>query len=383
MNLALAGAAAQLAGGIFGGRRRDKRAMRQLGEIQRAADDVVQAAREDQWRAEQMRAADEARLKGATGYDLAKLRADAIAGGFNPLTLLQATGGMGYDGRGAILSTPFVGMQDAMRGRVDARLGALGTVTQTAGYFGDALTGFGDSLVGLGRDALQRRHELTLQQVDLAGRTSARSALGAPVSSRPRSVPVELMGADTVTAGPAKVYSGRGTMRPSGAPWGDQSSDLYPGNVNRGNPEGTYPLTGNAVDPFFGESWIVANPDLDNEPLEWLMLMSIPGQALGKVYDRNIAPAWGAKRMEALAREDARRVRAEFGGGPVFTPFRRSGPVASGRTGWDETRDLGQRMWDALPSIPRGGGVSDSRRTPLRIPVPSAFKGGGGMSDVR
>lgn len=82
----------------------------------------------DNRNAKKNRAADEARLQAATGYDFVKLRDQAEAAGFNPLTILQATGGAGYDGRGAVLATPFTpfmretlgGMSDAFRNNFES-----------------------------------------------------------------------------------------------------------------------------------------------------------------------------------------------------------------------------------------------------------------------
>lgn len=61
----------------------------------------------DNFMANRTRKKDEARLRANSGYDLVKLREQATAAGFNPLTVLQATGAAGYDGRGAVMATPF------------------------------------------------------------------------------------------------------------------------------------------------------------------------------------------------------------------------------------------------------------------------------------
>lgn len=75
----------------------------------------------DNKRAKKNRQAEEARLRAATGYDFVKLRDQATAAGFSPLTVLQATGGAGYDGRGAVVSQPYSPfIQGALTGAVSS-----------------------------------------------------------------------------------------------------------------------------------------------------------------------------------------------------------------------------------------------------------------------
>lgn len=92
LGLVLAGVAA--VGNLLGGRKRFK--------AQQRADADYQA-----------------RLAAATGYDLVTLRQQAESSGFNPLTILQATGGQGYDYRGGVAGP--------------------GQAAQYAGYVGDAI----------------------------------------------------------------------------------------------------------------------------------------------------------------------------------------------------------------------------------------------------
>lgn len=172
MNLALVAGGAQLLGGLLGGGRRDKRAMRQLRELQDAADFVFDRAQEDQARAIEYRMSDEARLKEATGYDLRKLRDDAKAAGFNPLTVLQATGAAGYDGRGAVITTPFISMADAARTRVDARLGGSHLAVDNAGYVGDAIANAGNAYVST---ALSQAQMLADREIQLAMASAMKS----------------------------------------------------------------------------------------------------------------------------------------------------------------------------------------------------------------
>lgn len=80
-----------------------------------------------------------AKSGGLTGFDFKKLRDDAIAAGFNPLTALSATGGQGYD-----LASPFAATADLMVRRAELLGSMSGAVIDNAGYFGRALgDGFG------------------------------------------------------------------------------------------------------------------------------------------------------------------------------------------------------------------------------------------------
>lgn len=155
MNPALAAGLFQAGGSLLGGLSRNKAAKK----LKKSIDTTMKRARveieADQNRALEYRGydqadvaaltrADEARLRDATGYDFAKLREDAVSAGFNPLTVLQATGGAGYDGRSAVLSTPFIdrpfmGFSDVTTRQAELQAGVGGSLVDTAGYFGDSL----------------------------------------------------------------------------------------------------------------------------------------------------------------------------------------------------------------------------------------------------
>lgn len=91
-----------------------------LGAIIGGAASLIGGALDNR-RAKKNRQAEEARLRAATGYDFVKLRDQATAAGFNPLTVLQATGGAGYDGRGAVVSQPYSPfIQGALTGAVSS-----------------------------------------------------------------------------------------------------------------------------------------------------------------------------------------------------------------------------------------------------------------------
>lgn len=100
----------------------------------------------------------EARLRAATGYDFTKLRDQAISAGFNPLTVLQATGGAGYDGRGAV---------------------SPGNSAQYAGAFGDAI-GVGANVFG--QFMMQDRQlRIDEERNNIARMSLPASSFGSPV----------------------------------------------------------------------------------------------------------------------------------------------------------------------------------------------------------
>lgn len=197
--IGLIGAGISALGGIFGGRKRKKAAQaaeRQVavnaaanaGEADKNYSAAFNEAAYDQTRASDLRALDEARLKDATGIDMVKLVADAERAGFNPLTVLSSTGGAGYDGRGAVLTTPFVGRADAAfryaDGMANVRTGGSGmmadagrAVAATAGYVGDAMSDFGHSLFQIGASNIQRKHEVAMQNASFRDAAAARSAI--------------------------------------------------------------------------------------------------------------------------------------------------------------------------------------------------------------
>lgn len=213
---ALIGAGIQAIGGIFGGRARKKAAKREAArlealqrEVSSTADAGIRTLDQDQARAISYRADDEQRLREATGFDFVKLVGDAEKAGFNPLTVLNATGGAGYDGRGAVMTTPFIGKADGFfqkAGLLSGGMGAIGNagqaVVQSSGYFGDAISGLGGSIFQLGRDQTQRRHEGMMQEAFLRGGTSATGAAGGKVSGGRAGGSAPMVGASRVTASP-------------------------------------------------------------------------------------------------------------------------------------------------------------------------------------
>lgn len=188
MNPAMIAAAVQGVGSLIGGGAKNKYAKRYRQEAQFSGDVAVARAEEEKLQAKQWRAEDEARLRAATGYDLQKLRDQAYAAGFNPLTVLEATGGAGYEGRGAVLETPFLSTAQAYANRANIDMGTAGQVVDTAGYVGDALAAAAQTYFAQ-RDADARldleRQQLGLQRDELAWRREeyAASAFGSPVRS--------------------------------------------------------------------------------------------------------------------------------------------------------------------------------------------------------
>lgn len=177
MNPIFAGMAVEGIGKLLGGGQKQKYAKRYRAEAQAVADEAVHAIEREKQEVKDLRAADEARLKAATGYDLKKLRDDAVKAGFNPLTILQATGGAGYDGRGAVLSTPFVSSEGAYARRLDASMGTGQAVIDGAGYVGDAIAGLGQSIVDYGTLRMQQMHEAAMLETSLRGNTSSAGAV--------------------------------------------------------------------------------------------------------------------------------------------------------------------------------------------------------------
>lgn len=150
MSWALALQAASGVAGIIGGNRQAGAAREARRAAELRADAAIAAGQRDQARLIEYRKADEARLVAATGFDFQKMRDQAIAAGFNPLTVLAATGGAGYDGRSAVLETPFVSEAEDQWRKVDVYTAMSGAVTQTAGggwqAASDALSALGDQL---------------------------------------------------------------------------------------------------------------------------------------------------------------------------------------------------------------------------------------------
>jgi len=147
MSLALLAGGVSLLGNALGGRSRNKSAKNARTNTDKLAVYAIQQEAKDAARALELAREDEARLRAATGYDFKKLRDDAIAAGFNPLTALQATGGAGYDGRGAVVMSPFMPLATGKWNRANLYAGASGAVIETAGYMGDALASAGSAFV--------------------------------------------------------------------------------------------------------------------------------------------------------------------------------------------------------------------------------------------
>ncbi|QXP08685.1 MAG: hypothetical protein [Arizlama microvirus] len=197
------GLAASFAGGLFGGKKRKKSADKMYHETAKYSDQGIAELANDQARALALREGDEARLRAGTGIDLAKLKSDARASGFNPLTVLAATGGVGYEGRGAVLTSPFIGRADGYFQKASLMSGAGQAVVDNAGYFGDALAGLGGGLFDMGSQAAQRTHERAMQEAMIRGATSSPGAIaGTGVSGGRRGSVPPLVGGKTLTGSP-------------------------------------------------------------------------------------------------------------------------------------------------------------------------------------
>lgn len=138
---------------------------------------------------------DEARLRANSGYDLVKLRDQAVKAGFNPLTVLNATGGAGYDSRGAVLTTPFLARSERFEGladdfwrRADLITQAYGASVSTAGYFGDAISAGGSAYFGQRQQEAQNaleRERIDILRQEAASRPAQSVSNGSPFSDAP------------------------------------------------------------------------------------------------------------------------------------------------------------------------------------------------------
>lgn len=182
------GAALKGAGSLLGGRARKRAAYnadRRMGRI----------ARKDQARAKALAREDEARLQKAhkegIGYDLEKLRDEAVEAGFNPLSVLQTTGAANYATTPVpVLTTPFVPMGDYRQATTQGRV-------ETAGYVGDAIYGAGNDVIGMGE---MRFREVAMAN-DNVQRALDRAAFALPRGHATTASPVE----DGITLGDMRI----------------------------------------------------------------------------------------------------------------------------------------------------------------------------------
>jgi hypothetical protein len=169
---ALIAGIAQGIGALLGGRSRKKSAKRAEKIARQQGEEIVAANRADQERAIQYRDADQATLRAeGVGYDFAKLRADALAAGFNPLTILGATGGAGYDRASTVLSTPFIGTSEAMMARAQLITGGATGRIVTSGYVGD-------SIMSAASGYFQQKNADDLMKLDYARLAQERALAG-------------------------------------------------------------------------------------------------------------------------------------------------------------------------------------------------------------
>ncbi|QXP08672.1 MAG: hypothetical protein [Arizlama microvirus] len=150
MDPALVAGGMQLLGGLLGGGARKKAAKKAAADLSRWANEAVQAAGRDMTRVVEYRKDDEARLAAnqRSGVDLAKLRDEAQAAGFNPLTVLN-TVGAGYVREDVpTLTTPFIAEADAYWNKANLRAGGQAAVIDAAGYVGDAVGAAGAAYFG-------------------------------------------------------------------------------------------------------------------------------------------------------------------------------------------------------------------------------------------
>jgi len=242
--------------------------------------DALAAA--DQQRAIEYAQSDEARMvaahKEAVGYDLGRLVSDAKAAGFNPLTVLGATGGAAYSREAApVVSTPFVsrqliasnvvGSQVAQRdfaprlqidtasifGAGSANLaGARSDRVQSAGYIGDTIGGLGAAYASYTTEQARLASERDLADAIRFGGSTGKAVGG---SAR---APGAIMQARTVDARPVGNVPSAGMvgpMLPSQSP-ASGANDLMFGGWNWRHAPDT--STADQVENVYGDSEIVS-----------------------------------------------------------------------------------------------------------------------------
>lgn len=208
-------------GSLVGGRAKKRAAKKLAADIDAAASDVIQQTKNDAQQALALARDDERRLKEATGYDLGKLRDDAIKAGFNPLTVLQATGAAGYDGRGAVVTSPFVAEAPAWEARMNAKLSAGGAVVDTSGYVGQAISAAGSGYFDQrNADAQLETEKLRTQLMQAEFQNIAGGSAGSGYT--PFGAPVR-----GVTASPVTAFGGSGVTS-DGLPAGEPPMQVQP-----------------------------------------------------------------------------------------------------------------------------------------------------------
>lgn len=172
MNPAILGLGASVVGDILGGNSRAERAnsvARRLKELrERDQAEALRLAREDEARMAENHAK-------AVGYDLARLREEATAAGFNPLTVLQMTGAANYANTAPpVVTSPFIS-------RVDAVMPAQMAKIDNAGYFGDAISRAGSGFIGISQESARLAAD---REIAAAMREPVRVGGGFPETAR-------------------------------------------------------------------------------------------------------------------------------------------------------------------------------------------------------
>lgn len=176
--LSLIAGGSQLLGGLLSAGSQKKAAKKALNEARRQQQYLIAAAREDAYTAQVKRDADMAQLAKMRGVDLVKLREDAVAAGFNPLTVLQATGAAQYDRADGFISSPFMPVSDAYRTGADYVMQARGLGVQTAGGVGAAIANAGSAFVNTKMSVAEMRMQQQMLKAMLSdGGTKGNAAV--------------------------------------------------------------------------------------------------------------------------------------------------------------------------------------------------------------
>lgn len=200
MSLPLLSAGTSLLGGIISGMSAKKDAKRARSEARKQQQYLIAATREDQMKSAEHYAKEQARLDAHAaanrGYDLQKLRDDALKAGFNPLTVLEATGAGAYDRATDFISSPFIPISAAYsesgRNVMDAYLGTVGA----SGGIGDAIANAGSAYVGTSLSVAEMRMQQKIFEAMNGGApTQGRPAVpGAPAVKGPWQGATEVAG---------------------------------------------------------------------------------------------------------------------------------------------------------------------------------------------
>lgn len=309
----------QLLGGLFSGRSQAKAAKQNFILANQVAEQAMVNAQTEKLELQRLRNADQSeyqRLRrldqadlerltreynakqGASGVDLVKLRDEAVKAGFNPLTVLNATGGAGY-GRGeGIISSPFSGRtsnffsrQDAFQSTTDDAWQRVATVQgsgqaliDTAGYVGRAISAGGSAFVSAAFNEQQLANDRMIAQ---AAVNNSGSQIRAQAGQQGGQFPQQ--GA-TVSTSPQ-----------SGASWLEKltgSAEKFLDRAIDRNPVQDEPAFSRVDDGRGNWVWTPSAAVYDDGPMAWIREWVSPAQ-LGAMQWGDQFATWG-RQLKAM-----------------------------------------------------------------------------------